>query len=251
MTNNDFRDLRRYRVLTFDCYGTLIDWEAGIWDAFQPLISVSGRSDVQRKDVLEAFARFENRLESEAPGIPYPEVLTGVHRAVAEHFQLQTSPVLDSEFGQSVPNWPAFPDTADALRFLKKRYQLVILSNVDRKGFAASRRKLGVDFDAVYTAQDIGSYKPAPANFEYLLEHLRSDLELEKDEVLHTAQSLFHDHRPAMSFGLATAWIDRQRLSQSGQWGATARLDEIPKTDFVFHSMAEMAAAVADGESSG
>ena len=145
------------------------------------------------------------------------------------------------------PNWPAFPDTADALRYLKTRYRLVILSNVSRDGFAASNRKLGVEFDAVYTAQDIGSYKPAPANFEYLLEHLRRDLGLDKQDILHTAQSLFHDHVPAKSFGLATAWIDRQRLSETGNWGATAKLDELPTTDFLFHSMGEMAAAVAAG----
>ena len=175
----------------------------------------------------------------------YPEVLAQVHAAFARHFGLLTSVSLDSRFGDSLPGWPAFPDTADALRYLKTRYKLVILSNVNRDGFAASSRKLGVEFDAVYTAQDIGSYKPAPANFEYLLEHLRLDLGLNNQDILHTAQSLFHDHVPAKSFGLATAWIDRQRLSETGDWGATAKLDELPTTDFLFHSMGEMAAAVA------
>jgi 2-haloalkanoic acid dehalogenase type II len=121
----------------------------------------------------------------------------------------------------------------------------VILSNVNRDGFAASNRKLGVEFDAVYTAEDIGAYKPDPANFEFLLEHLRVDLGLQPADILHTAQSLFHDHLPAQKVGLATAWIDRQRLSKDGDWGATARLDKVPKTDFLFHSMAEMASAVA------
>jgi 2-haloacid dehalogenase len=241
------QNLGDFRVLTFDCYGTLIDWEAGIWDAFQPLISGNGWSDILRKDALEAFATFENRLEAETPGMPYPEVLMRAHAAVAGHFGLQTTARLDSDFGESLPQWPAFPDTADALRYLKTRYKLVILSNVDRDGFAASNRKLGVEFDAVYTAQDIGSYKPDPANFEYLLEHLRRDLGLEKQDILHTAQSLFHDHVPARSFGLATAWIDRQRLSETGNWGATAKLDELPKTDYLFHSMGEMASAVATG----
>ena len=237
--------LSDFKVLTFDCYGTLIDWEAGIWDAFQPVISSNGRSDILRKDALEAFAVLENRLEAETPGMLYPEVLTHVHGAFARRFGLLTTASLDSDFGNSLPNWPAFPDTADALRYLKTRYQLVILSNVSRDVFAASNRKLGVEFDAVFTAQDIGSYKPAPANFEYLLEHLHRDHGLEQKDILHTAQSLFHDHLPAKSFGLATAWIDRQRLSKSGDWGATARLDELPKTDFLFHSMGEMAAAVA------
>ena len=144
-----------------------------------------------------------------------------------------------------MPFWPAFPDTADALRYLKHYYRLVILSNVHREGFAASNRKLGVEFDAIYTAQDIGSYKPDPANFQYLLDQLEDGFGLQKRDILHTAQSLFHDHVPARSFGLATAWIDRQRLSESGHWGATASLDEIPQTDVVFHSMAEMTEAVA------
>jgi len=154
---------------------------------------------------------------------------------------------MDTDFAASLPHWPAFPDTADALRYLKTRYKLVILSNVNRAGFATSNRKLGVEFDAIYTAQDIGAYKPDPANFKYLLEHLQQDLGMEKQHILHTAQSLYHDHVPARSFGLATCWIDRQRLSESGEWGATARLDEIPRTDFLFHSMGELAAAVATG----
>jgi 2-haloacid dehalogenase len=248
MGNNVLQRLSDFRVITFDCYGTLIDWETGIWDAFQPLISSNSRSDILRKDALEAFATFENRQEVETPAMAYPEVLARVHAAVAARFGLQTTAGLDKDFAVSLPHWPAFPDTADALRYLKTRYRLVILSNVSPEGFAASKRKLGVEFDAVYTAGDIGSYKPAPANFEYLLQHLRQDFGLEKQHILHTAQSLFHDHVPAGAFGLATAWIDRQNLSESGDWGATSRLDERPGTDFLFHSMGEMAAAVAAGE---
>ena len=248
MGENILQRLNDFRVLTFDCYGTLIDWETGIWDAFQPLISSNGRSDILRKNALEAFATFENHQEVETPGMSYPEVLASVHGAIAVRFGLQTTADLDTDFAGSLSHWPAFPDTADALRYLKTRYRLVILSNVSPEGFAASQRKLGVEFDAVYTAGDIGSYKPSPANFEYLLQHLRQDFGLEKQDVLHTAQSLFHDHVPARSFGLATAWIDRQNLSKSGDWGATSRLDELPTTDFLFHSMGEMAAAVAAGE---
>lgn len=236
--------LSDYKVLTFDCYGTLINWETGIWDALQPLLMVNGRSDVTRDKALEAFAVFENRQQSETPGMLYPLLLTRVHGAVAAHFDLQTTPQLDAGFGCSVPRWPAFPDTADALRYLKTRYKLVILSNVNRDGFAASNGKLGVEFDAIYTAEDIGSYKPAPANFEYLLTRLHQDHGLEKSDILHTAQSLFHDHVPAKAVGLACAWIDRQRLSETGSWGATAKVDEHPKTDYLFFSMGEMADAV-------
>ena len=122
-----------------------------------------------------------------------------------------------------MPLWPAFPDTVDALRILKRHYKLVILSNVHRDGFAASNRKLGVDFDAIYTAEDVGSYKPSNANFEYLFAHLESDLGMNRADVLHTAQSLHHDHTPAKRFGLANAWIDRQRLSEGGSWGGDGK----------------------------
>jgi 2-haloalkanoic acid dehalogenase type II len=202
-------------------------------------------SGISRKAALEAFAVHESRVETVAPDLPYPEVLERVHHAIARQSGLQTSVGLDRDFGLSLPNWPAFPDSAEALRYLKKHYKLVILSNVNRAGFAASNRKLGVEFDAVYTAEDIGTYKPDPANFTFLLKHLRADLGLRPSDILHTAQSLFHDHLPAQKLGLATAWIDRQRLSKDGDWGATARLDGVPKTDFLFHSMAEMASAVA------
>ena len=235
--------LTDYRVLTFDCYGTLIDWESGIWDALQPLI-VRGGSDITRKAALLAYAKHEHQHEHDTPNLLYPELLARTHRSIAQGLGIGTTDALDEAFGASVPHWPAFPDTADALRVLKQHYKLVILSNVHRDGFAASNRKLGVEFDAVYTAQDVGFYKPADANFEYLLAHLKSDLGMEKADVLHTAQSLHHDHVPAKRFGLANAWIDRQRLSEGGSWGATQQVDAVPETDFLFFSLREMAEAV-------
>ena len=237
--------LSDYAVLTFDCYGTLIDWETGIWDALQPLVAANRRSNVTRDAGLQAFARFEPRQQRATPDLRYPELLARVHRSIAESFDMRSNEELDNAFGASVPFWPAFPDSADALRFLARRYRLVVLSNVHRDGFAASNRKLGVEFDAVYTAEDIGSYKPADANFEYLLARLEADLGRGGSDALHTAQSLHHDHAPANRFGLANAWIDRQRLSEGGSWGATEPVEAIPKTDFLFFSMAEMAAAVA------
>ena len=236
--------LSDYKVLTFDCYGTLIDWEAGIWDAYQPLLMANNRIDITREDTLESHAVLEHEQETDTPGMLYTDVLKCVHNAFAAKFNLQTTEQLDSDFGNSIQHWPAFPDTADALRFLKTRYKLVILSNVSRDGFAASNRKLGVEFDAIYTAEDIGSYKPAVENFEYLFASLDSDLGLGKADILHTAQSLFHDHVSAKKFGLANAWIDRRRLSESGAWGATAKVEQRPDIDFMFFSMGEMAEAV-------
>jgi len=143
-----------------------------------------------------------------------------------------------------VPNWPVFPDTADALRRLQTRYRLVILSNIDRLGFAASQRKMGVAFGAVFTAEEIGSYKPDRRNFEYMLARLHDSFGVDQGDVLHAAQSLYHDHVPAVALGLATAWIDRQRLSAAGDWGATAEMVDRPATDYTFFSLAELAAAV-------
>ena len=153
--------LTDYGVLTFDCYGTLIDWETGIWDALQPLIMENDDAGVTRAAALGAFAKCESRQEQATPGLRYPELLSRVHRRIAETLGMQTDVPLDEAFGASVPHWPAFPDTADALRALQRHYKLVVLSNVHRDGIAASNRKLGVDFDAIYTAEDIGSYKPA------------------------------------------------------------------------------------------
>ena len=237
------RRLTDHSVLTFDCYGTLIDWETGIWDALQPLLAANPTADPSRRHVLGAFDRFEAAQQAATPTLPYPGVLECVHRSLAEDFSLATSAELDAAFGASVPSWPAFPDSADSLLYLATRFDLVILSNVDRAGFAASNARLGVDFDAIYTAEDIGSYKPNPANFEYLLEHLATDLGHSKADVLHTAQSIRHDHVPARRIGLDTAWIDRQRRSEAGE---SVHQDRLPAFEHVFFSMAQMVTAVED-----
>lgn len=236
--------LRHFKALTFDCYGTLIDWESGIWDALQPLIVHNQRNDILRNDALTCFARHESSLETVSPMLHYREILEQVHATLAREFGLDSTAEMDQDFGNSVAHWPAFPDTADALRYLKTHYRLVILSNIDRESFAASSRKLGVRFDAIYTAQDIGSYKPSPLNFQYMVEHLQNDFNLGPGDLLHTAQSLYHDHAPARAMGLSNAWIDRQRLSEQGSWGATVPLQDRPEINFSFFSMAAMAEAV-------
>lgn len=243
--------LSDFKALTFDCYGTLIDWESGIWDALQPLLMKNNCDAISRNAALEAFAKFESAQEAKTPSMLYPEILRYVHRDIANHFSLKTEDGLDDAFSQSVPYWPAFSDTAEALRILKKHYKLIILSNIDRKSFAASNRKLGVEFDGIYTAQDIGSYKPARANFQFMIEKMDRDFGIKKEEILHTAQSLFHDHVPAQQFGLTSAWIDRQLLAEQGKWGATAPVKEHPKVAFRFTSMIEMANAVKKSMHSG
>jgi len=238
------KTLSAYKALTFDCYGTLIDWESGIWDALQPLLQRNGCDEVTRGPGLEAFAAAESAQQDVTPDMLYPEILARVHRTLAVRYGLATDDAMDAAFGASVPFWPAFPDTADALRVLKRHYRLVILSNVNRDGFAASNRKLGVAFDAIYTAQDVGSYKPNLANFDYLLKNIDSDLDIAPGDILHTAQSLFHDHVPAAKAGLDRCWIDRQALSKGGAWGATAPVAERPDVNFLFPTLGAMAEAV-------
>ena len=234
-----------YDVLTFDCYGTLIDWESGIWAALQPLLE-DNESALERAEVLGAFARAESSQQSATPGLRYPEILRHTHEVLATDLGLTSTPPMAEAFGDSVSEWPAFDDSVDALTRLQRHVKLVILSNVDRRSFAGSNARLAVTFDAIYTAEDVGRYKPDPANFEYLRTHLATDLDVGPESVLHTAQSVFHDLVPASRAGLATAWIDRQHLSRGGDWGATAPVEEIPEPDFVFFSMAELADAVDD-----
>ncbi len=237
------RRLHDYSALSFDCYGTLIDWESGIWNAFLPVL-ISNDAVIDRQDVLREFGKEEGRLQQSHPTLAYPRILELVHERLAATFGLSAGAAMHEDFGGSVRRWPAFPDSAPALKRLQRRFRLVILSNVDRRSLAASNEKLDVEFDAVYTAEDIGSYKPSPGNFEYLLERVKSDLSLEPTEILHTAQSMFHDLVPAKHFGLATAWIDRQNLAGDGGWGATPIVSDLPQPDFRFASLDEMADAV-------
>ena len=231
--------LTDFSVLTFDCYGTLIDWESGIHTALQPLLGKAA-SGLSRDAALETFARHESAQEVETPGMIYSELLATVHRRLATEWQVTVDAAAHAKFGASVPDWPAFPDSAEALQYLKQHYKLVILSNVDRESFKGSNRRLGVTFDAIYTAQDVGSYKPSQANFAYMLDHL-AELGYGKGEILHTAQSLFHDHAPAKRADLASAWIDR-RHDKTG-WGATMPPPGDAAYDVQFPSMAAMVAA--------
>lgn len=231
--------LRDFNTLTFDCYGTLIDWESGMFEALKPLTSrVQG--GISRDRVLEAHARQESSQQAATPAMKYSELLAIVYKRLAEEWGV-SAPWADCQaYGNAIKDWPAFADSVDALAYLKQHYKLVILSNVDNESFAQSNRRLGVTFDAIYTAQDIGSYKPAQRNFDYMIDKLGT-LGVAKPQVLHTAESLFHDHGPANRAGLSSCWIYR-RHGQQG-FGATMDPGVTPKYDFHFTSMAGLAAA--------
>ena len=235
--------LSQFSVLTFDCYGTLIDWETGMTEALAPLTSRLARP-LSRDEVLAAHAVHESAQQRQTPAMPYRDLLAVVFKRLAEQWGVPVSHEACMAYGNSVGEWPAFPDTVDALRYLKQFYKLVILSNVDNRSFAASARRLQVPFDAVVTAQDAGGYKPRIANFNYLLERLGHGLggaPVRKADILHTAESLFHDHAPANQAGLASCWIHR-RHAQDG-YGATMDPGQQPRFDFRFTGMDAMADA--------
>ncbi|MFM2105837.1 MAG: hypothetical protein RL338_869 [Chloroflexota bacterium] len=239
-------DLADYDALSFDCYGTLIDWEAGILGVLRPWADRHAATGAAVADgaLLDAFARHEAREEAADPGALYPEILRRTMRALALDLGLPASDADADALGRSVPDWPAFPDSPAALAALAARFRLVILSNVDRRSFAGSNTRLGVTFDAIVTAEDVGSYKPDPRNFAALLETVEG-MGTPRARLLHVAQSLFHDHVPAKAAGLPTVWIDRRGTATG--WGATPPPPEAVAPDRRYATLAALAdAAVAE-----
>lgn len=232
-------NLRDFTTLTFDCYGTLIDWESGMVKALEPLAARAARA-LTRDEILEAHARHESSQQVWTPAKRYSDLLAVVYKRLAEEWRVTATWDECQAYGNSIGDWPAFPDTVEALRYLKQHYKLVILSNVDNASFTRSNAKLGVMFDAIYTAEDIGSYKPLSRNFEYMLDKLGT-LGVAKGQILHTAESLFHDHVPANQAGLTSCWIHRRH--ESGGFGATMKPNATPTIHFKFNSLGELAEA--------
>lgn len=224
-------DFRRFEALTFDCYGTLIDWEAGIAAGLRAILAARG-VDAADEDLLARYARHEAAVEA-GPYARYREVLARSLRGVCAELGVEPTPAEATAFGGSVGDWPAFPDSPGALARLATRYRLAVITNCDDDLFAASNRQLGVTFDWIITAEQVGAYKPSHRNFEVAFERIR----VPRERILHVAQSLFHDHVPAQRLGLATAWIDR-RHDRAGS-GATPPAAATP--DLVAPDMASFA----------
>ncbi len=235
-------DYSRFRLFSFDCYGTLIDWETGIWDALQRLfLANDARAPVSRAEALAAYAEEESRLQREQPRERYDRILAATHQALARRWGLITTPGLDETFAASIACWPAFADTAEALRRLRKHARLAILSNVHLAGIEATMPKLGAPFDLLCTAEQVQAYKPDAAMFDHLLRQAQERFGIGREEILHVAQSPFHDIAPARAAGIACAWVDRQQLLESGHWGAIPAMPELPQPDVRFRSLAELA----------
>src|SRR6185295_18319059 len=218
--------------------GTLIDWEAGIAAVLSPWAREQGL-DLTDEELLLAYADNEPAVERETPSALYPEVLAMAFRRTADNLGCPVSDEWAHRLANSVPEWPAFPDSADALARLAKHYRLIILSNVHRAGFAGSNERLRGDFAAIITAEDVGAYKPAENHFR-ALDAALPGLGVERSQLLHVAQSLFHDHVPARREGLPSVWINR-RHDRPG-WGATPA----PAEEWTFAMELPSMAALAD-----
>ncbi len=195
-----------FDVLTFDCYGTLIDWRSGILSALKPVLA---EYEVVLAD--DELLGLYNDLESERERQPYRsyrDILRQIVSRIADRYGIEPSAAQLEAPAESLSDWPPFNDTVEALRALKTKYQLGIISNIDDDLFAGTNRRLQVEFDYIITAQQVKAYKPSLLVFEYALEKIA----LPKEKILHVAQSLYHDHAPAKQLGLATVWINRQRL---------------------------------------
>jgi 2-haloacid dehalogenase len=207
-------DFSRFEYLSFDCYGTLIDWESGILGYLRPLLKSKG-CEVSDGEILNLYSTFEPK-EQTAPYRIYRDVLASIALDFAREFSVEVSGEEANGLGDSIRRWEPFPDTVSALKRLKSHYKLAVLSNIDGDLFAFTAPKLEVQLDCVVTAQQAQSYKPSLRNFETLLDRLRID----KDRLLHVAESLYHDVLPAQALGIATVWVNRRQ----GKTAAATRL---------------------------
>ena len=226
-------DFTRFEVLTFDCYGTLINWEAGILSALHRVLSAHGKK-IDDPTILKLYGDFELRSE-QGTFRSYREVLESVVRQFAAEFHVAPSAEEVRSLPDSLPTWEPWPDTVAALRQLKTLFRLAILSNVDDDLFAGTRPQLGVDFDEVITAQQAQAYKPSLKLFELALSRISAPAH----RVLHVGQSIYHDVIPAQSLGLATVWVNRP----SARPGVGAVIAAEAKPDLTVSSLTELAAA--------
>jgi 2-haloacid dehalogenase len=212
-------NLRDFSVLTFDCYGTLIDWESGLRSASHDVFAAHGIS-ADSEDLLQRFGRHESAIER-GPFMEYKAVLRTVLKSMANEYGFVAAAWELDRFALSVGDWPPFADSGPALRALKKHYKLIVVSNVDDDLFARSAAKLDVSFDDVITAQQVRSYKPSHPHFHLALARAG----VPKERVLHVAQSLYHDIAPARELGISTVWVNRQSRRTGG---ATPDVDARP-----------------------
>ncbi|HEY5029447.1 MAG TPA: haloacid dehalogenase type II [Candidatus Angelobacter sp.] len=225
--------LESIRLITFDCYGTLIDWENGMLEALRPLFSRNG-GRVPDTQILELYGEIEAELES-GPYLPYRQILAQTAEEIGRRLGIEVSATQSSAFAESLTRWKPFIDTIAALQFLATRFRLGIISNVDDDLFAETRKKLApVAFDFVVTAQQMRSYKPSHRNFEEAIR--RSGMS--KEEMLHAGQSLYHDIAPANALGIRNVWVNRRSIRP----GSGAAKPGTATPNYEVHTLAELSA---------
>ena len=222
-------DSDRFEWLSFDCYGTLVDWESGICDAVSNVLT---RHGVHRStpEILAMFSEIEPRVETARGYLRYRDVLHEVMHMIGTELNLSFSDDDLDSLAKSLPRWPVFPDVVEALRTLKGRFKLAVISNVDDDLFASTAKALQVEFDVVVTAGQVGSYKPDLRNFKVAEECMK----VEKDRWLHVAESLFHDIEPANRPGIASVWVNRK-----DRGGGTRQI--VAKPDLVVPDLSTLA----------
>ena len=226
---------KQFNTLTFDVVGTLIDFETGILDWFRPAIAKRGIEKTD-EEILTSFAGCEDRYQREAPDKPFTAMLPLIYRDMISRWDIEASDSEASEFQESIQWWPAFPDTVASLDELKKRYRLVAVTNADAWALKYMSATMNDPFDEQITCDEVGVNKPSPRVFEYLLEKL-APLGVSRGEILHTAQSQYHDIIPAMKLGFATMWIERRH--GKGSYGATPKPDQVAEPTYHAHSMTD------------
>ena len=211
-------DFNRFEWLSFDCYGTLVDWETGISTAIGEVLGAHG-IDRSRAEILALYADTEPSVQASQPFLKYRQVLRRVMATIGAKLDLQcTESELDC-LNESLPNWPVFPEVVDALQALKGRYKLAVISNVDDALFAGTADALGVEFDAIVTSEQVGSYKPDLRSFEAA----SARMAVSRQSWLHVAESLYHDIGPANHLGIKSVWVNR-----ASHGGATRHTDAVP-----------------------
>lgn len=226
--------LRDFDTLTFDVVGTLIDFERGILDWFRPALRRYGAEQTD-EEILAAFAAVEDDYQREAPEKPFTEMLPLIYRGMTSKWSIESREEDAEGFGDSIRSWPPFPDTVEALKALGTRYRLVAVTNADAWALGHMSAAMGDPFEERITCDEVGVNKPSPRVFEYVLEKL-APAGVDKRDVLHTAQSQYHDIVPASELGFATMWIERRR--GKGGFGATPRPEQIVTPTFHAASMA-------------
>ncbi|GAB4184658.1 MAG: haloacid dehalogenase type II [Coleofasciculaceae cyanobacterium] len=216
-------NFEEFEILSFDCYGTLVDWESGILNALKPILS-NHNINISDQEILELFASLESKQES-GNYLNYREILKNVVQDFGKELNFEPTEIEVNALPDSIQNWEPFPDTVQALKALKKRYKLTIISNIDDELFAHTAKKLAVEFDWVITAEQVKSYKPSLQNFQVALQRMG----IAGNRLLHVAQSIYHDIVPAKTMGLATVWVNR-RKNQEG-FGATVPANETPDVE--------------------